>query len=144
MDRGRHLGPDPDPRAGPRRRPAGLLLVALTALTALTGVLPTSAAHGADLGETEAVETESEALAEVTEVVVALHPGASIDAVAADHGLTPVRRLPGSRDVHLLAVPTGGDVAAVSASLSVDGRGRFAEPNYAGACPRATRTTHGV
>ncbi len=71
----------------------------------------------------------------MTEVVVALHAGASIDAVAADHGLTPVRRLPGSTDVHLLAAPTGSDVAALSTSLSADGRVRFAEPNFAGGMP---------
>jgi hypothetical protein len=113
----------------------GLLLVALLAMTALTGVLPTSAAHSAGPGGTEAAETESEALAGVTEVVVALHAGASIDAVTADHGLTPVRRLPGSTDVHLLAAPTGSDVSALSTSLSADGRVRFAEPNYAGGMP---------
>jgi thermitase len=119
-----------------RRLPESVppLIVACLFVT-LTGALPTTAAHGADDPGTEAVESESEALAGVTEVVVALQGGVTVEPVAADHGLTPVRRLAGSRDVHLLAVPAGSDVTRVSASLSADSRVRFAEPNYAGGMP---------
>ncbi|MDP9398930.1 MAG: S8 family serine peptidase [Actinomycetota bacterium] len=86
-------------------------------------------------GEAPNEEDHAEALIGVTEVIVAVLPGTSIEGVAADYDLTALRHLPGSPDIHLLAVPGGSDVSAVAARLSNDARVRFAEPNFAGGMP---------
>jgi len=107
-----------------RRFGVGLLVCAALALAPLAGT-----AYAYAEGD------EDEALTGVTDVVVAVKPGTSVDAVAADHGLTHLRALPGSADIHLLRVASGGDASDASQRLSSDVRVRFAEPNYAGAMP---------
>ncbi len=111
----------------PHRRGA----IAPLLLAAVLSALPVAGAAAGDGGETETAE----ALVGVSEVVVALVPGAVIDDVARDFGVTSLRALPGSPDVHLVAVPDGADVTALSAALSRDARVRFAEPNHAGSTP---------
>jgi subtilisin family serine protease len=82
-------------------------------------------------------EPESEALLGVTELVVALAPGAAIEDVAAQHGLTPLRALTGTPDVHLTRAPAESDIAELGARVSEDVRVRFAEPNFVGGAPEA-------
>lgn len=112
------------------RRHRRLTAVPVLVAAALAALPATAAAAGRE-EDGEAAE----ALVDVTEVVVALAPGSVIADVARDYGVTPLRSLPGSPDVHLVAVPDGADVTDLSERIGADARVRFAEPNFAGAMP---------
>jgi subtilisin family serine protease len=73
------------------------------------------------------------------QVVVRLDPaaGASIAAVSADVGATPVEALDDGEPTYLLDVPPGADAAALSAALNDDPRVAYAEPNFISQPPEA-------
>ncbi len=149
----------------PRRRTARTLAVLTGALAlTLSGVSPAAATtEEAEASETTTADSDEEdddpadddddaddaedgdddgadgfdPVADVDEVVVAVHTGADVAALAADHGLTVIEGLTGSPDTYLLRAPAGGDVVDLAARLAADARTRFAEPNFSIGAPEA-------
>lgn len=86
----------------------------------------------------DTVHAESEGDAYKTgEVVVKIDPtsGATISEINASYDTTTLKTLSGSRNIHLVRLPSGVDLEAVVERMSSDPRLLYAEPNFVGQAP---------